>query len=152
MPATYQQAIDEMYTILDTSINASSTAIVGYIPTIYWPGDKPVDNVDGSKFWLRVAVQTLLNPQATFSNDVGAANQRRYTSKGILIFQVFCPQSVDSSYVLGQRLAILIRDSYRRVTTPGGVWFSNARIKEIPSEEIFYRFNVIVDFQFDDIS
>ena len=81
-----------------------------------------------SKFWARVSQQTVEEAQTTLRNgDCG----QRYTSDGLLFVQLFIPRSDSKGMEKGRKLAIVARDSYRGVTTPGKVWFRNQRIKEL---------------------
>ena len=53
--------------------------------------------------------------------------------------------------IKGRDLAEIARNSFRGKCVEGIV-FRNARINDLPSEELFYRFNVIAEYQFSELS
>lgn len=153
MPATYHEATDQIYLVLTTIVTSGATAILGYVPVIYWPGDKPPETAEGNVFWIRVSRQNITEDQATLSSDVAqvGVGKQRFETLGILVVQIFCPQSTLNAYDLGSQMAVLIRNAYRKATTEGGCWFTNCRVRELPPEDVFHRFNVLVNYRYDDI-
>jgi hypothetical protein len=148
----YDQANDEINALFLAKWNAESAAIAGYIPAIEWQGVTQRDAPDGSKFWVRVSKQNVFEEQSTLSTCEALPGQKRYTSSGLVFVQLFCPKSYQRSFEIGQTLAKLARDSFRGKSTDGGIWFRNVRINELPPEELYQRFNVIADFEYDEIS
>ena len=151
MPSTYLEATDQIFSIIKNVWSSGTAALAGYTPPLYYPGDEPADTEDGSKFYARISIQTVMDGQITLSNAVGAIGHRRFESVGIIVFQLYCPQIVTNSYHIGRQLAMLVRDAYRGATTQDGVWFMNARIRELPPEDVLHRFNVLVNFRYDDV-
>jgi hypothetical protein len=151
MSVTYSQATDQLYSILQTVIGTYAVGIVGYIPNVYWPGDVPPLTVDGSKFFVRVSRQNIDESQATLSSEVGAHGQKRFTTRGLLVVQIFCPQSTLNASNLGAQLAVKVRDAYRKADSADGCWFTNCRVRELPPEDVFHRYNVLMSFKYDEI-
>lgn len=152
MTRTYEAASDEMFSLVKQAWDAGTIAIVGYIPTLYWPGITESATTDGDKFSARITRATVKDIQSTLCTNVGSNNQRRFTNYGFLQIQVKCPKSVAQAYVLGGRLAKLLQASLRKHDASGEVWFTNVRFHELPVKDLFYRFDVIADYQYDDIS
>lgn len=148
---TYTQAVDAMFKLFNDAWSAGASAIVGSVPPIRWQGvegrDKPLPN----SYWCRVSTQNVLERQTTHKTGVAIGENRRYTSSGLLFVQLFCPMSSADAMDKGRQLATLARDAFRGKTTPNDVWFRNARINELPPEESFYRFNIVVEYEYDDI-
>ena len=151
MSATYKEAIDQIYSVIRTNWNSGTTAIMGYVPPIYWPGVESPAIPDGSKYWAHVSNQTVIEGQTCVSAIDGVLNKRRYTTHGILFIQLFCPKSDTQSMQKGRALATLSRNGYRGMSTAGGVWFRNAKISELDAENVFNRLNVSVEYEYDEI-
>lgn len=149
MTTTYINAISEMETLFLTNWNANSAAIAGYIPEIKLPttefnlGKPPKD-----LHWGRISTQTVIEHQSTFRGGLDCV--QRYQTQGLLFIQLFHPYK-PNSLDEGRELAMLARNTFRSTQTPSNVWFRNARINELRPDASMFRFNVIVDYQYDEI-
>ena len=65
------------------------------------------------------------------------------------MIQLYCPKSILNSKDKGRQLATIAKNAYRGIQSD--VYFKNARIIDVDPEELYYRFNVIVDYSFDEI-
>jgi hypothetical protein len=148
MSTTYSTAIKSMFSLFFTAWQAGATSIVGYIPNINWPGIEKPTKEDASKFWARVSQQTVDEGQTALA---GAGSRRRYTAKGLIFIQLFCPKTDSRSIDLGRSLAVLARDSFRGKISTENVWFRNVRIQELDAEESYHRFNVVVEYEYDEM-
>lgn len=151
MTIEYVGAIDDIYGAFLTAWNANSAAIAGYVPTVYYQGVQPDSPPDSSKIWCRISHDIVLEQQTTLSNCEGAPNQKRYTTTGLVFVQVFGPKEDAEVWLKMQKLAKVARNAYRGKSTPGRVWFRNARIKPLADEELYKRFNVIAEFEYDEL-
>lgn len=147
----YYSAVDSILSKILESFNIIAPPIVGYLPQIQWPNVEKQENVDGSKFWVRVSYQTVSSPQTSLSVCVGAIGKKSYTNTGLLTIQVFAPKSLAESNDILKRLSMAIRNSFRSSGANGGIWFRNPRIIELSQEELFYRNNVIIEYRFDEL-
>ena len=153
MTTTYSNAIDEINAAFWQDWNsAKSSSVVGYVPDIRWQNVEEASTPDGSKFWGRVSTQTVFEEQTTLSTCEGAPGQKRYTSSGLVFVQIFCPKSNAQANEFGKKLSEVARSSFRGKSTPGNVWFRNVRINELPPEDLFYRFNVVAEFEYDELA
>lgn len=148
---TYEQTNDEINAAFLAEWNAHSSSIVGYTPEIRWQNVQQRAVPDGSKFWVRVSKDTIYERQATLSTCEGIPGQRKYTANGLVFIQLFCPKSDAQAFELGQQLAMVARNAFRGKTTPGNIWFRNVRINEIQPEELYFRINIIAEFEYDEL-
>lgn len=129
-----------------------SAAIAGYVPEMRFADVGLPSTPDKSKFWARLSVVDLTDQQATLSTAHNIPGKRRYRANGQVVLQVFGPVNVDQSdYVMG-KLCELVQNTLRGGKTPGGIWFRNVGIRPLPSEDLFYRRNVVCEFERDDIA
>lgn len=139
-------ALDEIYGILFAAWSAGAPAIVGYVPTLRWPGQFEDSAPDVSKHWGRVSKQTVNQEKANLSNGPGG---NRWHTDGFLTLQLFAPLTDPGASEAMNRLAELARNAYRGAQVPGDAFFRNERIREVPNDNKFYRANVIVEYEYD---
>jgi hypothetical protein len=152
MTAELDIAVEEMQTLFDTAWQANAGAIFGYVPGVEWAGRESPGKIDTSKVWARFSTQNVFEQQATLSTCVGAAFQKRYEASGLIFVQLFLPKTVANAVILGRKLAKVARNAFRGKKTESGVTFYNARINDdLPPEELFYRINVVAEYDFDEI-
>jgi len=152
MTATYLEAVDAMFGLFNTGWQANAGAVVSPVPEIRWQGVEERALPDKSKFWCRVSSQIVTEMQSTLGDYVGASTQRRYTTSGLLFVQLFCPYSDAQAFDKGRRLAQVARNIFRGKTTSNGVWFRRAKITELPPEPDWYRFNIVTEFEYDELA
>lgn len=151
MSTTYPEAVDEMFSLLNTAWIANSAAIVGYLPELRWPNQEQPSTPDGSKFWGRVSQLTVQEIQTTLSDACGENGQKRYTASGLIFVQLFAPKSTASSADTLRNLAQMLKTALRGHTTSGKVWFRNAQVKELSAENQSWRSNVVAAYEYDEV-
>lgn len=151
MTVGYDIAVEEMQTLFNTAWQANSGSVFGYIPAVEWYGREELGTADRAKVWARFSTDNVFEEQATLSTCTGAPFQRRYNGSGLIFVQLFLPKNVTNAVVLGRKLAKVARDAFRGKKTEGGVTFYNARINDVPPEELFYRFNVVIEYDYDEL-
>lgn len=161
MTANYEKAIDEIFSLFLLAWNANSASIVGYVPEIRWQGVRPAEGLpekpEGDKYWVRVSTQTVIEEQTSLSacveKDENGATlpASRYTASGLVFIQLFCPKSDARSMEIGRKLAMIAKKAYRGKKTESGVWFLNVRINPLDDEQLWNRFNVIAETEYDEI-
>lgn len=139
----YEQAIDEMFGIINTAITEYAPSLLSYTPAIYWPGELEPEIPDSSKFWFRVRQTTLHEAQITLRTE-----SKRYTSYGQLLIILFVPKRPEL-FLTGRKLARLIRDSFRQASG-GSVIYRYHRVKEEIPEDAIQQFTVIINYEFDE--
>jgi hypothetical protein len=144
---TYAQAVDFILARFKADWDAGTTAIVGYIPIVRWPGVEEPNALPSDKFWARISLQTVSDGQTSFRDGV---NGKRYTANGLIFVQNFAPMSVSDAAAKLRALATISRDAFRKPAST--VWFRNARMKdEMVADGKFWAQNVVAEFQYDDI-
>lgn len=153
MPATLPEAVEQMQELFYAAWVANAGAIFGYLPGVEWYG-KPeyLNKVDRSKVWVRYSSDNVIEAQATLSTCLDEPNVRRYEGSGLIFVQLFIPKTIDNGVILGRQLAKVARDAFRGKKTEGGVTFHNCRINDnLTPEELFYRMNVVVEYDYDEL-
>jgi len=143
------QAVTEINKLFNDAWTSGATSIAGYVPEIRWNGNERPSKPDSSKFWCYHSVFNTGEEQKTLSNAVTSPGSKRYESEGLIIIQIYCPKSILNSKDKGRQLATVAKNAYRGVQSD--VDFKNVRIVDVDPEELYYRFNVVVDYSFDEI-
>ena len=152
MTVAYDEGLDEIFALFSAAWLANTPAIVGYMPDVRWPNIEEPAKPPSDKFWARVSNKTVLEEQCSMSACVEQPGLRRYEISGLVFVQIFCPKQLATASELGKKLAIIARNAFRgKQTEPGRVWFRNTTINELPPEALFYRYNVVSEYEFDDI-
>lgn len=149
MTITYSAAVDEMSALFNEHWQANAAAVVGYVPEVVWPlVDK---NLSGDLFWCRFSTDHMDDPQ-TAMGACETGFTKRYTGYGLIFVQLFCPKSNDRAVEFGRSLAEIARKAFRGKKTDGGIVFRNVRINDnMPAEKLCYRFNVIAEYEYDEV-
>ena len=145
MITSYKQAVEEMFEFFYLKWVVDSLTVLTYVPEIRVDGDGQVDNQDNEKFWCRFSQQTVTTQQSTFRSDT----PKRYTTHGLIYIQIFCPKQQNSISV-GRSLADIAKKIFQGHTTSDNIWFRNSRIRELDPEDLWYRFNIVSEYQYDE--
>lgn len=151
MITDFAEATDQINKLFNDAWQVGTSSIVGYIPEIRWEGKEKDPKPDASKFWVRHSVQSVDENQSSLSVCEGVSGNKKYTSTGLVFIQVFCPKSIINANAVGKKLAAVGKKAYRGKTTQGKIWFRNVRVVSIPEEFAYYRFNVIAEYEYDEI-
>lgn len=150
MPTGYVDAVDAIYSLFETKWNDGAVEeLIGYVPKILWRNVELDSKPPSNEFWVRVSQQTVEDGQSALANSFG---NRRFTVYGLVFVQLFAPKSNPHANHLGQKLAEIARNIFRGKTEDECVWFRNSRIKELPEERDTFRFNVIAEYQYDELA
>ncbi|MES2180720.1 MAG: hypothetical protein V4493_01300 [Pseudomonadota bacterium] len=147
MIISYSNARDEIFKQFGTVLSAVSTLLT-YTPEIIYQGVETGAKMPTDKLWMRVSQQTITEEQAGPKADA----VRRYTSDGLVFVQLFIAKTKVENYAIGTQVAQLVKTAFRGKQTTGCIWFRNVRIQELPSEDAWYRLNVVSEYQYDEIS
>lgn len=144
----YTTAIDSIFAFFMAAWNADTLAVLDEAPAIRWQGKEEATLPDPSKYWVRISQQSIDELQKTYTAE---NSKKRFENNGIVFLQIFCPKTESNSFYIGRQLAAIGKSIFRGKSTSAGVWFRNVRIKELSSEESFHRFNVVAEYQFDEM-
>ncbi len=153
MTTNYSDAKDAIYGRVKAAIDGPVTALLGYKPEIRWPYVAEPAKPNNSKIWFRVSSQIVEEQQITLSTCEGAPGQKKYETVGVLIVEMYMPKAERDSGVKGGKAAAMIRDAFRNAPSgEAGIVYYRARINDgIAPEELFYRLNVVTEFEYDEI-
>ncbi|QZA70456.1 tail terminator [Erwinia phage AH03] len=147
MTTDYIESGDLIYSRILQVWNDESPAIFGYVPKLYWPNKAIPDKVDGSKSWGRVTRRAVSEEQSGFVSCV-YNSQVRYENNGIIFIQLFGSISENSDVKI-QKLSEALKNNFKRRCTDNKVIFRNSRINPLDPEDLFYRYNVVFEYQYD---
>lgn len=153
MTTNYTDARDKIYGRVKAAIDGPVAALFGYKAETRWPFTAEPNKPDASKIWFRVSSQIVEEGQSTLSTCEGAPGQKRYETVGVLIIEMYMPKAVRDSGVKGTKAAAIIRDAFRNAPSgEEGIFYYRARINDgIAPEELFYRLNVVTEFEYDEV-
>lgn len=133
---THDEARDEILAVVVDAWGATG-------PVVYTdvPGTVP----SGDVVWMRPTLRHAVGGQSTLAGDVGT---RRFTYEGTITVQVFCPagEGLSRAYQLAELVENGLIDH-----SSSGVWFRNARIREVGNSGAFEQINVLADFVYDKV-
>lgn len=147
MPVSYNDAHDELYGIVNAAV-AQTGPIVGYVPSIQWPNAAKAGPPDYSKLWMRVSSSIVSDKLVSLRNQNG---QRMYQALGLMFIQMFCSRTLPSSQV-GKVAAQFIREFFRTESVTGELRFIEAKIVELPAQELYYPINISVNYEYYNLS
>ena len=151
MTATYPQAEDEMFQLAQDAWDAGAPAIVGYTPELRFEGRESTLKPINDRYWARVSVSPVGEGQATLSDCVAVAGQKRYENVGNVFVQIFALMTDELGAEKARLLADLMKNAFRGKTTPSACWFKNCRFNKLANENKFFRYNVVAEYEFQEI-
>lgn len=105
-----------------------------------------------TKFWARSSTQLATTRQSAhiMTNDPGGSPVE-FSTAGVVMIQIFAPMTEKGSYAKGELLAEAAQCMFMATELAQGIWFRNPRINELVPDGTWYRWNVIADFQFNQV-
>lgn len=135
------EARDVMLTVFKTVWDTLGTP-AGSLVAIYAdvPGAKPASE----KLYARVTIRHAIGKQSSLS---GLTGTKLYDNKGILWVQVYAP--IGDGSVAGYAASQSVVNAFREAKT--AVIFRNVRMNEAGTSGAFERFDVKIDFEYEDV-
>lgn len=152
MPTNYSQARDVMFSRINAALKSDVNAVLGYIPQVYWPLQAEPKKPDATKLWLRVSTQNVIEGQSTLSTCEGGPGQKQYETAGLLFIELYWPKSGSVNSTKAEQTAAVLRNVFRNAAMGSdGIRYYRARILDgIPPEELYYRLNVVTEYEYDE--
>lgn len=141
MSLTDAQARDEIL----GALNTAWTAGAGGVPLIF-EDTLQARPSDGSA-WAFAFVRKVDSLQATLA---AADGRKRWRTFGMVTVLVRTPQG--DGHVQSDALCDAARNAFRGKRTPGGVVFTNSRVREEGIDGVYTLVTVIADFEYDEIA
>lgn len=152
MSTTPQGARKEIFQLLADCWAAGAGAVVMPVPEIRWQGVEQSGTPGADKYWARASTQLATTRQVAHGmNDLPGPSPVIYDSAGVVFIQIFAPMKSPAAYAKGEVLAELVQRMFMATSTASGVWFRNPRINELPHDGTWYRWNVLADYQFNQV-
>jgi len=121
-----------------------------YIPQIYWHNVETDFPIDHSKHCLRFSDQQINSGQSAFRSGTTGCRKAKFTTNGLIIIQIFFAKSAFAGD--HRRLSVIARDIFRpRNLVNDPVWYRNAYFLDMNPTEKFFRTDVFVDYQYDEL-
>lgn len=147
---TPDTARDVIFALLaDSWTSAALTPICGYVPEMRWQGVEEPTTMPVDQIWGRASLQFVNEYQATLRN--GDDDTRRFRHEGLVFVQVFAPRGLGDSFIVGRNVADHAKKCFRGKSTEG-IWLRNAKATELEPDTAHYRWNVVVEFEFDEVT
>lgn len=140
---TYQEAVDEMFGLVKTTLDAEALVILGHAPDVRWQGVEESDPPALDTTWVHVYQSTVNTRQAGLNNAVS----RRYTTVGVLLVDIFVPRSLGQAMEHGRELTEGLRRAFEGTRT-GGVWYRNVTATEGGQTDSFSVFRMTADYEY----
>jgi hypothetical protein len=153
MPLLFTEARDEVVKAFETAWQANAAAIVGFTPEVRYKDIQTRAPEPTGAYWVRVSLQSVDEVRTGVSScpDENDQEQKRYTVSGLVFVQLFGPVNDDEAQLNLELLAVIARNAFRGKRRPGGLFFQNARINDLTPEDTKIRFNVVAEYQYDEI-
>lgn len=152
MTTTYEQATDAIYGHADNCIKTLVTEYLGYTPVTKWPFVTSVSVPDSERLWLRVSSQIIDESQSTLSVTSGEPGKKLFETFGILFIEIYCPKKIGNAASAVRRISHILRNNFRKIPSDNlGIIYKNAKINDgLLPEELYYRINVTVEFEYNE--
>lgn len=153
MTATIEQARDQILTLF-TDFWEGHADTVGVRATddavLYWnkAGDPPntLDANGNPVPWIRVALRHFDGGESALTGSTG---RKLVTRRGIIGISIF--EAHKTGNVVTDKLARVAEQAFTGKTTSGGVLFRNVRTVEVGPDGVYFRTDVLADFEYDDV-
>lgn len=154
MSATPQQARKEVFALIAAAWADKAPAAVNaaQAPELRYQGAEQATLPGATNFWGRASTQLATTRQsAHIMSDGPGGSPVEFMTTGVVFVQIFAPMKGQGNYAKGELLAELCQCAFMAAETASGVWFRNPRINELPNDGTWYRWNVLADFQFNQV-
>ena len=128
--------------------DAPGITLDGSLPTVVYEAvgrvASPADDVP----WARVTVRHTGGSQTSLAGD---GPRRKFDRFGIITVSVFHPVALARGLSVGYKLVSLARSAFEGKTTPGQIWFRDARIVEVGLSGSTYQWNASAEFRYEEL-
>jgi hypothetical protein len=115
--------------------------------TMKWQGKDSNDPPVNQSPYIFASINTANEAQSSLAN---AFSKMRWKSEGTLMVQCFAPLN-KGSIDAAMGMALALKRHFRKLSTPGGVWFRNVSAKEGGASAAWYQVNFKATFSFDEL-
>lgn len=149
--ADQEQARDEILALFKTAWDAGVDS-AGVDVFYQSDGRQPPDAQEAGQAgtptsWARVSLFHVDGATSSLTGGLGGTQQE--TSEGFLQCEIYVPPA--QGLRLADRLAKIVKNTFRGQRTAGGATFRNVRHREIGRDGAWFRMDVLVEFEYDEI-
>lgn len=154
MSTTPQGARKAVFALIAARWAAGAPAIVtpAQAPEMRYQGLEKAGLPGATQYWARSSTQLATTRQSAHVTDYLCKSPVEFETRGVVFVQVFAPMTEPRSYARGELLAELAQQTFMASQTANGVWFRNPRIMELVPDKTWYRWNVMADYQFNQVA
>jgi len=121
-----------------------------YVPEIYWHNVETDFPLDHSKHCVRFSDTQINSSESAFRTGTTGCRKARYTTVGFINIQIFFAKAAFAGD--HRRLSVIARDIFRpRNLVNNSVWYKNAYFADMSPTDKFFRTDVFVDYQYDEL-
>lgn len=123
-------------------------SVIAYVPEVKWEERQLVNLMDYGVHYCHFLLRNVITSQKSLTGGRVEEIGTLYTTRGIAIVDLYFSKN---AYKINDKDAIenATWRIFVKQTTPGGVWFRNPTISQLPPEETYFRSMVTSDFTFD---
>ena len=147
MALTFSEAYTVITDHLQVQWAALTPAIVGFVPELRFE-DVELKEVPTTTF-ARFVMSEVSSPRNSLRN---AEYGQRFENNGIIIVQFMIDRDSVEAASFARDLGQMGKDIFRNPAFPGCFIFRNIRVNRLESEPKFLRRNLIVEYQFDELT
>lgn len=149
MILSYNDFQNKFYNYVFKCWSSDEISNLNILTDIRFPNIQTEHLPEKDRFWIRPNIYTVSDGQKSLSDCVGEQNGRRYLVEGFAIIQLFVPKThLNAAMICGQ-VAQILKNNFRRNNEPD-IWFRNCVINELEPENLWLRYNITVEFQYDE--
>jgi hypothetical protein len=147
MPTDFETAYETITTRFGTEFDIGCTDAVGAPIEVRYDGVEESEVPEAS--FARFVMDPVDEDQATLRNGEYGS---RYEHNGLIIVQLLIDRQAVDVAETARKVAVVARNIFRGQTFDGCIIFRNVRINRLDPENRFWRYNVIAEYQFDEIA
>lgn len=149
MPINYSDAVNE---IIKPGFLTWPSLVTAHTVTgskLYVQGLVEPKTFDADVYFGRISQRTIDRKQKTFRTST----EKRHRTVGALLIQVYAPmsQADNAAFFKGRKLCEALQKVYTDYPKNSAIEFLNVSIEELPNDGKHFRFNVVADYNYDDI-
>jgi hypothetical protein len=134
-------------------LHGSAQSLISVAPTLLVRQLKFVTMVSRKAKFQKLRLHGLLwTPWTKTKQRFAMGYGSRYEHNGLIIVQLLIDRQAVDVAETARKVAVVARNIFRGQTFDGCIIFRNVRINRLDPENRFWRYNVIAEYQFDEIA
>jgi hypothetical protein len=147
MPATAEQAFDQIMTLFKSAWDSGASGVA-----VHWPNVR--NDVDGARNtpadsadeWARISIQHSSGRQVSIGSPDGS---RQFRQSGLITVEIYVPHSKGTARAW--QLVRVALNAFRGKSTSGGLTFDSPRPREVGNDGPWFRVDALIGFKYDEV-